>query len=621
MLWQPINLTETCPANTQLSACSDFAFVYLNILVRLYGDSRDRRIQQCREEEGRIEESIEKKREEYDFIVVGAGSAGCVVANRLSAVSEWKVLLLEAGPEQPDVTLVPALSTALIGSNIDWSYSTEPDGKSCLARREQRCGWPRGKVMGGSSSINAMAYVRGNKLDFDTWADMGNEGWSYKDVLPYFKKSEKNLNVEGLNRKYHGVDGKQSVARFPYIDRPCIMLTDAFHERGLPIADSNGASQLSTMQSQAFSQDGERVSTNNAFIEPVRYKRKNLTVKTKAEATKILINKHKVAYGVKYIRDGYLYTAYAKKEVIVSAGSINSPKLLMLSGVGPKEHLSKLNIPVKKDLAVGENLHDHVTFNGIIIALPNRTSTRVSNEELVQDLYEYKQMKIKHGPLASNGPASSLAFIKTDPDLPAPDIQYQVDHAFLKEYIREPEIYDQIVIFPTPFYDALLPRTMILVPKSRGKLLLNPHNPHGKPLVYANYFGDPTDLIPIVKGVRFLLSLENTKAFKSLGAYFDRTPLKACRDYTWGTDEYIVCLARAYTSTPYHPVGTCKMGPRWDEKAVVDPKLRVYGVSGLRVIDSSIMPVVTRGNTNAPSIMIGERGVAFVFEDWKKKHC
>ncbi|KAJ8708600.1 hypothetical protein PYW08_009982 [Mythimna loreyi] len=325
------------------------------------------------------------------------------------------------------------------------------------------------------------------------------------------------------------------------------MLTEAFHERGLPIADFNGASQLSTMQSQAFADGRERVSTNDAFIQPIRYKRKNLTVKTKAEATKIFINEHKVAYGVKYIQDGKVHTAYAKKEVIVSAGSINSPKLLMLSGLGPKEHLSKLNITVKKDLAVGENLHDHVTFNGILIALPNKTSTRVSNEEVIQDLYDYKQMKVKHGPLASNGPNSAVAYIKTDPDLTAPDVQYQVGNIFLNEYIREPEIYDEINIFPTPFYDALLPRAMNVVPKSRGKLLLNPQNPHGKPLLYANYFGDPTDLIPIVKGVKFLLSLENTKAFKSLGAYFDRTPLKACKDYLW---DVIATIRQKMALTP-----------------------------------------------------------------------
>ncbi|XP_022837266.1 glucose dehydrogenase [FAD, quinone]-like [Spodoptera litura] len=620
MQWQPVNLTEACPEHAHhLSSCTPFGFIFLNLVVQLYGGSRDKRIQQgigrCYNEDYEIEM---EPREEYDFIVVGAGSAGCVVANRLSAVDDWKVLLLEAGIEQPDVTLVPGLATTLLGSNIDWSYATEPNGKSCLARRGQSCGWPRGKVMGGSSSINSLAYVRGSKEDYDEWAALGNDGWSYKDVLPYFKKSERNLNIEGLNRKYHGVDGEQYISRYPNIDKPAIMMIDAFHEGGVPLGDFNGAHSDTTMYSQSISKDGVRVSTNNAFIQPIRYKRKNLTVKSEAEVTKVLINKKNVAYGVRYTLDGMVHTAYAKKEVIVSAGSINSPKLLMLSGVGPREHLEELNIPVKKDLAVGENLHDHVTFNGILVVLPNGTDTRVSNEEMLEDLYEYRQMEHKHGPLSSNGPISAIAFIKTEPDLPAPDIQYQIDRGFLKEFVRQPALYDEVVIYPSSYYDCLIPRTMNLVPKSRGKLLLNPDDPNGKPLIYANYFEDPTDIIPIVKGVKFLIGLEKTRAFRSMGAYFDKTPLRACKQYRWGTDSYIECLARSYTSTTYHPVGTCKMGPSWDEKAVVDPRLKVYGISNLRVIDSSIMPIVNRGNTNAPSIMIGERGVAFVLEDWLK---
>lgn len=439
-------------------------------------------------------------------------------------------------------------------------------------------------------------------------------------VLPYFKKFEKNLNVEGLNRKYHGVDGEQSVARYPYFDRPSIMITNAYVESGIPLGDFNGRYQLKTMQAQAFVQDGERVSANNAFIQPIRYKRKNLTVRINSEVIKILINKDKVAYGVKYIKDGIVHTAYAKKEVIVSGGVINSPKLLMLSGIGPKEHLSKLHIPVKADLAVGENLQDHATFSGIVIALPNRTSTLISNEEIMKEVYEYKHMKIKNGPLASNGPTNSAAFIKTDPNLPAPDVQIQVRPANLKDALRETVPNDEIKIIPTAFYDAMLPLIIGLVPKSRGKLLLNPANPHGKPIIHANYFDDPRDLIPLVRGAKYVLSLENTEAFRANGAHFVRTPMKACRDYEWGTDEYLVCLARSYTLTTYHYVGTCKMGPHTDRKAVVDNKLRVYGISNLRVIDSSIMPLVVRGNTNAPSNMIGERGVAFVIDHWLNKY-
>ncbi|CAG4995582.1 unnamed protein product [Parnassius apollo] len=628
MVWRPLNLAEVCPVHTHLSACSHFGYVYLHLLVQLFSGSSDRRIQEklgyheSIEDEDRIVESIgsyENRKhspEEYDFIVVGAGSAGCVVANRLSEHKQWKVLLLEAGQEEPDITMVPGLSTVLLGSNVDWAYSTEPDGKSCLASREGRCAWPRGKMMGGTSSINSLAYVRGNKLDYDTWAAMGNVGWSYRDVLPYFKKSERNLNIEGLDRKYHGVEGEQYVSRYPYIDKPSIMMTEAFNERGLPLNDYNGAYQVGAMQAQAISLDGQRVSTNTAFIHPIRYKRKNLTVKTNSEAVKILIDKYNRAYGVKYVKNNLIYTAIAKKEVIVSGGPINAPKLLMLSGIGPKDQLEKLGIHVVKDLAVGENLHDHVTFNGIIIALPNRTATTRENNEVLREVIDYAKKEIKDGPLSGNGPVSSVAFIKTEPYLPAPDVQYQVNNVKWREYIKEPTDYDRTTIFPTSFYDGLEPRTMNLVPRSRGKLCLNTTDPNGPPLLYANYFDDETDLIPLIKGVRFLLSLEETQAFKANGARFLRIQLPACRDHAWGTDEYIVCLARKYTSSPYHPVGSCKMGPKWDKKAVVDPRLRVYGVSGLRVIDSSIMPNVPRGNTNAPSIMVGERGVALVIEDW-----
>ncbi|CAH2058454.1 unnamed protein product, partial [Iphiclides podalirius] len=627
MVWRPLNLAEVCPAHTHLSACSYFGYVYLNLLVQLFGDSEDRRIQQKLrqdsedDEQERIVGQIEsfkygkQREEEYDFIVVGAGSAGCVVANRLSQNKKWKVLLLEAGPEAPDVTLVPGLSTALLGSNIDWGYSTEPDGKSCLAFGG-RCSWARGKVMGGSSSINSLAYIRGNRADYDGWAAMGNDGWSYKDVLPYFKKSERNMNAEGLDRKYHGVRGEQYVSRYPYVDKPSIMMTDAFNERGLPLNDYNAQRQEGAMQSQAFSLDGERVSANVAFIRPIRYRRRNLTIKTNAEAFKVLVNGHKRAYGVKYTRDKLTYTALAKKEVIVSGGTINSPKLLMLSGIGPKEQLERLGIEVVQDLAVGENLHDHVTFNGMVISLANDTATLLNNEEVVKEVKRYHHEDIKDGPLSANGAVSSISFFKTRPDLPAPDIQYQVDSVNWEEYIKEPADYDSTRIFPTGFYDGLMPRTMNLVPKSRGRLCLNATDPNGPPLLYANYFGNEEDFVPLIKGIRYLLSLEDTNAFRNMGARFVRINLPGCERQEWGTDDYIVCLARHYTSTTYHPVGTCKMGPKWDRTAVVDPRLRVYGISGLRVIDASIMPVVVRGNTNAPAIMIGERGASWVIDDW-----
>ncbi|KOB67741.1 putative alcohol dehydrogenase, partial [Operophtera brumata] len=556
MVWEPLNLTQVCPAHTQQTACSPFGYVLLNFITQLFGDSVDRRVQESlrKLDNGDSEncnqnytcygdgytESYERERDDYDFIVVGAGAAGCVVTNRL-VENNYKVLLLEAGDEQPDITLVPGLSTSFLGSNIDWQYYTAPNGKSCLGREGQRCSWPRGKTMGGSSSINSMSYY---------------------------------------------------VSHLPYIDRPSFMMTKAFTERGIPLADFNGANQFATMQGQTFTLHGERISANYAYIQPIRYKRKNLTVKVKSEVTKVLIDENKRAYGVIYEKNGRRYTAVAKNEVIVSGGAINSPKLLMLSGIGPKSHLESLGIHSIANLDVGYNLHDHVTFNGYAIHLPKGNSTLVDEKTIINDILDYKLGKVKNGPISGNGAVNSIAFIKTEPYLPAEDIQYQCYNVILKEYLSNPALYESISTYPTPYYDAIVPRTMNVAPESRGRLYLNKTNPNGYPYIYPNYLDKKEDFVPIIKGVKFLLSLENTKAFKDMGAYFSREKLPGCKEYEWGSDEYTVCLTRTYTSSPYHPVGTCKMGPVGDKTAVVDPRLRVYGVANLRVIDASIMPVV-----------------------------
>nr|XP_034826637.1 glucose dehydrogenase [FAD, quinone]-like [Maniola hyperantus] len=609
-----MNLSAECPP--QIPGCSDFALVYINLLVQLYGGSVDQKKQEKCDRETKPKARDGK---EYDFIVVGAGAAGCVVANRLTENYKWKVLLLEAGPEEPDITRVPGLVGSLTNSNIYWQYSTEPNGKSCLAFPGGRCLWPRGKTMGGSSSINGLGYIRGNRVDYDLWARLGNRGWSYEEVLPFFVKSERNLNKYAVDSDYHGAKGEQYVSWLRYVDNASNMMVEAYIERGIPFLDYNGAEQSGTMQMQSFTLDGERVSTNVAFIQPIRYKRPNLVVKTNAEVIKILIDDLKNANGIVYLKGGKKYTAYAKKEVIICGGTINSPKLLMLSGIGPKEHLESLNISVVEDLAVGENLHDHVSVDGIVVALPNEMVTAVSQQETLRVVKEYAEMKIKRGPLSGFGPVFSSSFLKTEPHLIAPDIQYQTSPVpNLRELLRDPVVAPiQSVFTPIQFYEAMIPRPMNLVPKSRGKMLLNKTNPYGSPLLYANYLGDDRDFIPLMKGIRFLLSLENTAAFRSRGAYIVREKMPHCKQYDWGTDEYFVCLIRHYTSTTHHQVGTCKMGPAWDKKAVVDSELRVYGVKRLRVIDASIMPVVIRGNTEAPTIMIGERGVDFVMKYWQ----
>ncbi|KAJ0171944.1 hypothetical protein K1T71_012707 [Dendrolimus kikuchii] len=608
MLWQPLDLNTTCPANTTLAACSPFGFAYLDLLVRLFGRSSDR--YPCRPDHDV---------EEYDFIVVGAGAAGCIVANRLSAFPDWRVLLLEAGPEEPDVSKAPAFEYVTLASSIDWQYNTQPDGRSCLARVGQKCSWPRGKTMGGTTSVNSLAYVRGNRLDFDTWAEMGNHGWSYKEILPYFKKSEQNHNIGLLSPKFHGTEGEQHISFLPYVDSPTKMLIKGIHELGLPVIDINGEYQEGVMNLQAFSKNGERVSSNHAFIRPIINERNNLIVKTNAEATKILINENKVAYGVKYIRNGKEFIAKATKEVILCGGVINSPKLLLLSGIGPADDLKDAGIDEIQDLPVGKNLQDHPTFYGFLITIPNN-NTLVSNDEILKDINDYFNGN-RQNPIAGDGLAKATSFIKTDKNLPAPNVQYHFQDIRIEEFIKDIKQYIRINPLPVSYYNSIGVRVMNLTPKSRGYLKLNTTNPHDKPIIFGNYLKDPEDFVALVKGSEFIFNLEHTEAFKKAGAKFYKEPLEACKEYQWGSKDYTICLARQYTDTSHHQVGTCKMGPDSDKTAVVDPKLRVYGVKSLRVMDSAAIPIVPRGNTNAASMLMGERGAEFVINDWtKEKH-
>ncbi|XP_022174784.1 glucose dehydrogenase [FAD, quinone]-like isoform X1 [Myzus persicae] len=560
---------------------------------------------------------------EYDFVVVGAGSAGSVVASRLSEIKKWKVLLIEAGKNAIHFMDVPITAQLLQVSEYNWKYRTIPMNTSCLSFDNQRCKFPRGKVMGGSSVLNYMIYTRGNKRDYDNWAEMGNTGWSNDDVLKYFMKSE-NANLSTSDVNYHGHNGLLSVTDVPYRTPIADAFVNAGSQIGLPVIDLNGEKQIGINYIQATMKNGRRFSTNTAFLFPARM-RSNLHVKKQSSVTRIIIEKGtKKAIGVEFVSNRKKYRVFVRKEVIISGGSISSPQLLMLSGIGPKGHLKDLKIPLVQDLPVGENLMDHVALGGLC-ALINQTISLKTERLLKNPLNMYQYTEYHNGPYTIPGGAEALAFFDLDrPRFPDghPNLELLLISGLFSdnEYTHrlfglKSEIYNK-VYKKTENMDGLTVFPMIMRPKSKGRLWLKDANPFHYPLIDPNYFADETDLDVAVAGVRIFQQMLKTDAMKKLNATLFDTPLPGCVQHKFDTDAYWKCSARQISFTIYHLSGTCKMGPMGDPTAVVDPRLRVHGVSGLRVIDASVMPEIPAAHINAPTIMIGEKGADMIKEDW-----
>ena len=532
--------------------------------------------------------------EDFDFIIVGAGSAGCVLAGRLSEDPGTRVLLLEAGPRDisPWIHLPIGYGKTMWSPTYNWCFETDPEPNM----NGRRIYWPRGKTLGGSSSINGLIYIRGQREDYDHWAALGNAGWGYDDVLPYFIRSEGNQRGAG---PFHGGDGPLRVSDIGAKHELIEAFIDGATEIGVPRTDDfNGASQEGAGFFQLNTWKGWRCSTAKAYLSPAK-RRPNLRIETGAQATSLVFDGSRTV-GVRYRQGGEIKTASCRAEVLLSAGSIQSPQLLQLSGVGPRALLEKFGIPVQKDSpGVGENLQDHLQIRlGFECTQPITTNDQL-NSWIGQAKLGLEWLLFRTGPLAV-GINQGGCFMRALPgEARTPDIQFHV--ATLSADMAGGKVHR---------YSGFTMSICQLRPESRGHIRIRSTDPFEPPEMQPNYLATGLDRRTAVAGMKAARAIAASAAMRP----YVKREVKPGPEATSDTDLLEFC--RNHGATIFHPSGTCKMGN--DPHAVVDARLRVHGLAGLRVIDCSVMPTLVSGNTNAPAVMMAEKAVDMIREDFRR---